>query len=221
MASSLWPSVIISLMSLRQCCSDHCKLNIIKTALHLGVISCRATSRGESRGYILCIGHRVRFVKCKCLVFLFVFLFLPLGCRYILRRLPEHVNKLFWGGKGRMLLSCDAVWPPSREPALVNNIKGWGCGWKHNLCDAVVCSAFRRHIDAQLFWSISPSEQRPSLSLRPGACEKWGREESVHFNLSLALRLGGRARRWEQEKVIFGEAEAHFLTPCRPQKRSC
>lgn len=32
--------------------------------------------------------------------------------------------------------------------------------------DAVVGSAFRRHIDAQLFWSISPSEQRPSLSLR-------------------------------------------------------
>lgn len=72
-----------------------------------------------------------------------------------------------------------------QEPAQVKNIKGWGCGWKHNLCDAVVCSAFRRHIDAQLFWSISPSEQRPSLSLRLSACEKWGREESVHFNLSL------------------------------------
>lgn len=58
----------------------------------------------------------------------------------------------------------------------------------------MVHSAFRRHIDAQLFWSISPSEQRPSLSLKPTACEKWERDETMHFNLSMPLYLRGRKK---------------------------
>lgn len=99
-----------------------------------------------------------------------------------------------------MFLACNAV-QQHIKTTQVNNIKGWESWWKHNLCDAVVCSAFRRHIDAQLFWSISPSEQRPSLSLRPSACEKWERDETMHFNLSMVLYLeGGGEKRWEEKR---------------------
>lgn len=110
-----------------------------------------------------------------------------------------------------MFVACNAV-RQHIKTTRVNNIKGWASWWKHNLCDAVVCSAFRRHIDAQLFWSISPSEQRPSLSLRPGACEKWGREETMHFNLSVVLYLEGRVRRWEQKRWAL-ERERCIFNP--------
>lgn len=103
-----------------------------------------------------------------------------------------------------------------QEQARVNNIKGWGCGWKHNLCDAVVCSAFRRHIDAQLFWSISPSEHRPSLSLRLSACEKMreGRERAFKCVFATSSWKVGKKMRvgegdlWRGRGASFNPAPA-------------